>query len=152
MHAGQRRQRGLLMVVDGWTSGVLAESMARGELPTLARLVVAGSLDTEGVTMFPSVTPAATASIVTGSHPADQGIAEMSWLNPSSRQVSYFGDDVGSVLRLRPTHFARSFLVRLNGDRLLAPTLMQIGVAARPHLRVRQLPDPSSTWGSRTLL
>ena len=119
------RRRVLLMVVDGWTPSVLAAGLARRTLPTFARLAAAGILDLQCTSIFPSITPAATASIITGRHPAAHGIAGMSWLNPRDGQVSYFGDDVATVLRRGPADFLRAFLVRLNGDRLRAATLLQ---------------------------
>jgi hypothetical protein len=126
--------RVLLVVIDGCTPRILGPALARGELPCLAALAAAGSLDLECTSIFPSITPAATASIVTGRHPADHGIAGMSWLNPEEGDVSYFGDDVATVLQRGPADFLSRFLIELNGDRLRAPTIMQTaerhGIAA----------------------
>jgi predicted AlkP superfamily pyrophosphatase or phosphodiesterase len=63
----------LLIVIDAATSRVISPAIQTGQLPTMQRLAEAGSLH-ESVTMFPSITPAATASIITGHYPAGSGI------------------------------------------------------------------------------
>jgi hypothetical protein len=50
----------------------------------------------------------------------------MSWLNPTTQRISYFGDDVWTVLARGAGDFLEGFLLHLNGDRLQAPTLFQL--------------------------
>jgi hypothetical protein len=119
-------KRVLLVVIDGWTPRLFGPLLEGGELPTFAALAARGWLTLDGVSIFPSITPAATAAIVTGGYPCNHGISGMSWWNPSTGDVSYFGDDVSTVLRRGPGDFMRDFLLRLNGDRLGAPTLFEI--------------------------
>ncbi|HXW04387.1 MAG TPA: alkaline phosphatase family protein [Vicinamibacterales bacterium] len=119
-------KRVLLIVVDGCTSRILGPAIDRGELPLLGALARSGWLDLRCVSIFPSITPAATASIVTGRYPARHGIAGMSWWNPSSGQVAYYGDDVWTVLKRGPGEFLRDFLLRLNGERLRSPTMFEV--------------------------
>ena len=78
------------------------------------------------VTIFPSITPAATTSIVTGAYPAEHGIAGASWYDEARREVAYYGDDFWLIARRGFGAFLRDFLVRLNGDRLEAPTLFEL--------------------------
>ena len=80
----------------------------------------------ESVTMFPSITPAATATIITGHYPAHSGIVGASWYDEAAEKVAYFGDDFWVVAREGFRAFLRDFLVGLNGDRLKAPTLFQM--------------------------
>jgi hypothetical protein len=101
-------------------------ALRRGELPLLSQLAERGALDFNCLSIFPSVTPAATASIVTGRYPSGHGIAGMSWLNPSTQRISYFGDDVWTVLSRGIGAFVSGFLLHLNGDHLQAPTLFQL--------------------------
>lgn len=119
-------KRVLLVVVDGCTPRVLGPAMDRGDLPLLADLAARGTLALDGVSIFPSITPAATASIVTGRYPAQHGIGGMSWWDPASDHVFYFGDDVRTVLRRGIGAFLRDFLLQLNGDRLRSPTMFQL--------------------------
>lgn len=101
-------------------------ALEEGGLPTLSRLVEQGRVDWNCVSVFPSITPAATASIVTGRYPRDHGIAGMSWWNPATDDVAYYGDDVGTVLMRGAGDFVRDFLLQLNDERLRVPTLFQI--------------------------
>ena len=99
--------------------------MRAGRLPTLEGLRARGTLALDCVSIFPSITPAATASIVTGRYPHAHGIAGMSWWDPATDRVSYYGDEVWTVLQRGLGTFMRDFLLRLNGERLQAPTLFQ---------------------------
>lgn len=118
-------KRVLLVVIDGWTPRVFRSALDRGDLPTFRELANRGWLSLDCVSIFPSITPAATASIVTGEYPAGHGVSGMSWWNPSTGDVSYFGDDVWTVIQRGPGEFLRDFLLRLNGERLKALTIFQ---------------------------
>ena len=77
------------------------------------------------VSIFPSITPAATAAIITGAYPAENGIVGAAWFDKSANQVAYYGDDMWVAAREGFGTFLRDFLVRLNGDRLRVPTLFE---------------------------
>ena len=115
----------LLVVIDAATSRVVSPAIKTGQLPTMQRLVAAGCLH-ESVTIFPSITPAATASIITGQYPAASGIVGAAWFDEAAERVAYFGDDFWVVAREGFRAFLSDFLVGLNGDRLKAPTLFQL--------------------------
>ena len=91
----------------------------------MQRLVEAGTYHDASVTIFPSITPAATASIIVGGYPAETGIVGASWYDEAEEQIAYYGDDFWVVAREGFRAFLRDFLVRLNGDRLEAPTLFE---------------------------
>lgn len=65
----------LLVVIDAATPHVVCPAIRTGRLPTLQRLADAGTLHEASVSIFPSITPAATTSIITGAYPAEHGIA-----------------------------------------------------------------------------
>jgi hypothetical protein len=114
----------LLIVIDAATSRVVSPAIKTGQLPTMQRLAEAGRLH-ESVTMFPSITPAATTTIITGQYPAQSGIVGASWYDEASESVAYFGDDFWVIAREGFRAFLSDFLVGLNGNRLKAPTLFQ---------------------------
>src|SRR5215207_937761 len=76
--------------------------------------------------IFPSITPAATSSIATGAYPCEHGIAGASWYDIAREEIAYYGDDFWVIAREGVRDFLEDFLVRLNGDRLRAPTLFQM--------------------------
>jgi hypothetical protein len=116
----------LLVVVDAATPRVVCPAIRTGRLPTLQRLLEAGDMHEESVTIFPSITPAATTSIITGCYPAEHGIAGASWFDQTRQEVAYYGDDFWVIAREGFGEFIRDFLLRLNGDRLVAPTLFEL--------------------------
>jgi hypothetical protein len=114
----------LLIVIDAATPRVITPALADGRLPTLNALAARGTYQ-ESVTIFPSITPAATTSIITGHYPAATGIVGASWYDEATGQVAYYGDDFWVIAREGFRAFLRDFLVGLNGDRLKAPTLLE---------------------------
>ena len=76
--------------------------------------------------IFPSITPAATSSIATGAYPCEHGIAGASWYDSVREEVAYYGDDFWVIAKEGVRCFIEDFLLRLNGDRLKAPTMFQM--------------------------
>lgn len=116
----------LLIVIDAATPHVVCPAIRTGRLPTLQQLADAGTMHEASVSIFPSITPAATTTIATGCYPAEHGIAGAAWFDEASKEVAYYGDDFWVVAREGFGQFIRDFLLRLNGDRLHAPTLFQM--------------------------
>lgn len=115
----------LLVVIDALTSAVVAPALDEGRLPTLRALADRGQVRFDCRSIFPSITPAATSSIITGRYPCDHGIAGASWYDEERDDVAYYGDDFWTILKEGTGKFFEDFLLRLNGSRLKAPTLFQ---------------------------
>ena len=92
----------------------------------MQRLVEAGGMHQASASIFPSITPAATSSIITGAYPAEHGIAGASWYDQMTEEIAYYGDDFWVIAREGFGEFIRDFLLRLNGDRLRAPTVFEM--------------------------
>jgi hypothetical protein len=118
--------RVLLIVIDAATPRVVCPAIRTGRLPTMQRLLDAGAMHEASVTIFPSITPAATTSIITGCYPCEHGIAGASWFDEQREEIAYYGDDFWVIAREGFGEFIRDFLLRLNGDRLIAPTLFEL--------------------------
>ena len=116
----------LLVVIDGAAPRIVGPAIQTGRLPVLQRLVEAGVYFDTCTTIFPSITPAATTSIITGEYPASSGILGASWFDEASHDVAYYGDDFWVIAKQGFREFLDDFLMRLNGDRLVAPTLFEI--------------------------
>ncbi|HXG89251.1 MAG TPA: alkaline phosphatase family protein [Vicinamibacterales bacterium] len=114
----------LLIVIDAATPRVVSPAIQTGRLPTMQRLMNAGQLH-QSITMFPSITPAATTTIITGCYPAESGIIGASWYDDDHQNVAYFGDDFWVMVREGFRAFLTDFLVGLNGSRMTAPTLFE---------------------------
>ena len=116
----------LLIVVDAATPHVVCPAVRTGQLPVLHQLAEAGTMHERSISIFPSITPAATTSIATGAYPAEHGIAGASWYDEGREEVAYYGDDFWVIAREGFGQFINDFLLRLNGDRLRAPTLFEM--------------------------
>jgi hypothetical protein len=116
----------LLVVIDAASPRVVCPAIQTGQLRYLKQLADAGEMHQESTTIFPSITPAATTSIITGCYPAEHGIAGASWFDESRQEIAYYGDDFWVIAKEGFGAFLRDFLVRLNGDRLTAPTLWEL--------------------------
>jgi hypothetical protein len=116
----------LLVVIDAASPRVVCPAIQTGRLPNLKRLADAGEMHQSSTTIFPSITPAATSSIITGCYPAEHGIAGASWYDQARQEVAYYGDDFWVIAKEGFGAFVRDFLVGLNGDRLTAPTLFEL--------------------------
>ncbi len=116
----------LLVVIDAASPRVFCPAVQTGLLPNLKRLAGAGEMHQQSATIFPSITPAATSSIITGAYPAEHGIAGASWFDDARGEVAYYGDDFWVIAKEGFGAFLRDFLVRLNGDRLTAPTMFEL--------------------------
>ncbi|MGE0444797.1 MAG: alkaline phosphatase family protein [Vicinamibacterales bacterium] len=115
----------LLVVIDAASPRVVCPAVQTGRLPNLKRLADAGDMHQASTTIFPSITPAATTSIITGVYPAQHGIAGAAWYDQARGEIAYYGDDFWVIAREGFGEFLRDFLVRLNGDRLTSPTLFE---------------------------
>ena len=78
-----------------------------------------------GASVFPSITPAATAAIATGEPPAGSGIIGHSWYSRSERRVIVYGAMRETVLSTGPVKVFHNNVWRMNRDHLLAPTLFE---------------------------
>jgi hypothetical protein len=116
----------LLVVIDAATPRVVCPAIQTGRLPVMRRLSEAGAMHTASATMFPSITPAATSTIITGAYPSEHGIAGAAWFDTAKQEVAYYGDDFWIIIREGFGQFINDFLLRLNGDRMRAPTLFEM--------------------------
>ncbi|MCA9113133.1 MAG: alkaline phosphatase family protein, partial [Planctomycetaceae bacterium] len=116
----------LLVVIDALASRIIVPAMKDGKLPCLAALASRGVLRPECTSIFPSITPAATASIVTGVYPVQHDIAGAFWFDREEDSVAYYGDDFWVLVNEGVGTFFDDFLVRLDHGRLHADTLYQI--------------------------
>lgn len=119
-------KRVLFVIVDALTARVIGPAMQRGDLPTFQALAEAGAYRDECISVFPSITPAATASLVTGEYPSTTGIAGACWYDREHNEVAYHGDDAWAVWNHGVTNYFRGFLTRMNYERLRCKTLYEL--------------------------
>ncbi|MEX1041803.1 MAG: alkaline phosphatase family protein [Pirellulaceae bacterium] len=115
----------LLIVIDALASRVIRPAMEQGKLPNLQALADAGQVDWNSTAIFPSITPAATAALVTGGYPCETGIAGAYYYDQDNDHVHYYADDLGAIMRKGFSDFVEDFMIRLNRDHLRANTALR---------------------------
>ncbi len=115
----------VLVIIDALATRVVIPAMKAGRLPTLSALAQRGVLREESTAIFPSITPAATSTIVTGAYPVGHNIMGFHWYDEESEEEVYYGDDFWVVARQGFGEFFRDCVSRLNNSRMKAETIFQ---------------------------
>jgi len=116
----------LLIIVDALASRVVRPAMEAGRLPHLQQLATVGRVDWDCTAIFPSITPAATAALITGEYPCATGISGAYFYDHKNDRVHYYGDDTWPIMRRGFATFFEDFLVKLNRDQLQTETTFEL--------------------------
>jgi hypothetical protein len=115
----------LLLVLDGIRPDVLRAAIRDGEAPHLGAIAEKGEAVWNAVSVFPSITPAATAAIATGEAPARSGIVGHAWYDEDERRVVVYGAMTETVMASGPIKVFHNNVWRMNRDDLHAATLFE---------------------------
>src|SRR5215203_4097229 len=115
----------LLLVLDGIRPDVLRAAIRDGEAPHLGAIAESGEAVWDAVSVFPSITPAATAAIATGEAPARSGIVGHAWYDEHERRVVVYGAMTETVMASGPIKVFHNNVWRMNRDDLHAATLFE---------------------------
>jgi hypothetical protein len=107
-----------LIVIDGMRPVSLTHAIQTGAAPTLARLERDGYAIDRCVSSFPSLTPVATSTIVTGQTPDRHHVPSMNWWwNAEGRYVDY-GTSFPAARRNGVVSVLRDLVFRINEEHL----------------------------------
>jgi hypothetical protein len=115
----------LLLVLDGIRPDVMRAAIREGDAPTFGKLVEMGEVVWDAVSVFPSITPAATAAIVTGEPPVGSGICGHAWYNEAEDRIVVYGAMTETVITSGPLQVLHNNVWRMNRDDLYADTLFE---------------------------
>jgi hypothetical protein len=113
------------LVLDGIRPDVLRAAIRDGDAPNLGVLAERGEAVWDAVSVFPSITPAATAAIATGEAPARSGIVGHAWYEEYERRVVVYGAMRETVMASGPIRVFHNNVWRMNRDDLHAATLFE---------------------------
>ena len=116
----------ILFVIDALASEVIVPAIHDGRLPHFADLMKHGILREECISIFPSITPAALSSIITGKYPVDTAVPGDYWYDQPTNTVNYIGGDFSAIMGEGLETFLEDFLANLNDQFLKADTLFEI--------------------------
>ena len=115
----------LLIVLDGIRPDVLRAAIRDGDAPALGFLAERGEAVWDAVSVFPSITPAATAAIATGRAPEGSGILGHAWYDRDEGRMVVYGAMRDTVISTGPVKVFHNNVWRMNRDDLCAPTLFE---------------------------
>ena len=104
---------------------MLRAAIRDGDAPNLGVLAERGEAVWDAVSVFPSITPAATAAIATGEAPAKSGIVGHAWYDEYERRVVVYGAMTETVMASGPIRVFHNNVWRMNRDDLHAATLFE---------------------------
>src|ERR671916_2779085 len=123
METGDHKTKpALLLVLDGIRPDVLRAAIRDGEAPHLGAIVERGDAVWDAVSVFPSITPAATAAIATGEAPAKSGIVGHAWYDERERRGGIYGALTQTGMATRPLKVFHNKILRMNRDDPHPPT------------------------------
>ena len=117
----------ILFVIDSLHPVVLERVLSEGNAPALRFLAKHGTYMERVVSSFPTMTPVATSSMITGTWPNQHGVPGFIWYNEEIRKIVDYGATWQSVLKIGPEKILRNILIRLNEEHLnpKIPTLYE---------------------------
>jgi len=115
----------ILFVIDALASDILIPAIDDGRLPNFQALASHGILRKDCISIFPSITPAALSSIITGKYPVETEIPGDYWYDETSHTVNYIAGDFSAIMGVGLETFLEDFLINLNDRFLKAETLFE---------------------------
>ncbi|MDQ7096118.1 alkaline phosphatase family protein [Desulfosporosinus sp. PR] len=112
----------ILFVIDSLHPVVLGRILCEGNAPALCFLAQHGTYFERVVSSFPTMTPVATSTMVTGAGPDRHGIPGFIWYDGESRKVVDYGATWQSVLKMGPKNIILNLLSKLNREHLALET------------------------------
>ncbi len=106
------------IIVDGLSTQAFEQATASGRAPAFAFLKEHGSYVRESVAVFPTITPAATASLVTGEVPARHGIPGMCWYDVDEQRFVNYGQSLRSAVLEGVSQLVEDIVVHMNQHHL----------------------------------
>ena len=106
------------VVVDGMSTTAFEQATASGMAPAFAFLKERSSYVRDGVAIFPTITPAATATLVTGELPARHGIPGMCWYDRAAQRYVNYGQSPRAAMVEGVSQIVRDVLENLNSKHL----------------------------------
>ena len=117
----------ILFVVDSLHPVVLRRLIAEGNVPALRFLAKHGTYLDRVVSSFPTMTPVATSSMITGTWPDQHRVPGFIWYNEEIRKIVDYGATRHGVLKIGTEKVLRNLLIKLNEEHLstATPTLYE---------------------------
>jgi hypothetical protein len=108
----------ILVVVDALKPAMLEQAAEEGNAPVFAEILRRGTYVSECVSVFPSVTPAASASITTGATVDRHGVPSIDWYHRGERRYVDYGSSGQAVRTFGVLRTLTDTVYNMNFDHL----------------------------------
>jgi type I phosphodiesterase/nucleotide pyrophosphatase len=117
----------VLVVVDALKPAMLERAVAEGRAPLFAEILRRGVYHPDCVSVFPSVTPAAAASITTGRLPDEHGVPSICWYHRGEGRYVDYGSSAAAVRTFGVLRTITDTVYNMNFDHLSrrTPTIFE---------------------------
>lgn len=112
------QRRVVYIIVDGMGTEAFEQATASGRAPAFAFLKAQGHYVRDSVAVFPTITPAATASLITGATPAQHGIPGMCWYDRDAQRFVNYGQSPRAAVVEGISQVVRDVMLNLNAKHL----------------------------------
>jgi len=112
------KRRVVYVIVDGMGTEGFEQATSSGRAPAFAFLKSHGSYVRDSVAVFPTITPAATASLITGVTPAAHGIPGMCWYDREAQRFVNYGQSPRAAIVEGASQIVRDVMLNLNSKHL----------------------------------
>jgi hypothetical protein len=111
-------RRVVYIIIDGMSRDAFEQVTQSGRAPALSFLKAHSGYVRDAVAIFPTITPAATASLVTGAIPARHGIPGMCWYDHDAARFVNYGQSPRAAVVEGVSQVVEDFMVNLNSHHL----------------------------------
>ncbi len=114
MHRARGPRRVVYIIIDGMSTSAFEQVTASGRAPALQFLKERSSYVRDSIAVFPTITPAATSSLVTGAGPGQHGVPGMCWYDRDQQRFVNFGQSPRVAVIEGASQIVEDILVNLN--------------------------------------
>ncbi len=108
----------ILVIIDSLRPPALKKCLNDGTVPALEYLFHKGRAVFDCVSVFPTMTPTATASIATGVYPEDHQIPGFIWYHREERRIINYGATPQAIWKIGLKTVAKDLVCNLNAEHL----------------------------------
>jgi hypothetical protein len=108
----------VLVIVDALKPAMLERAVSEGRAPAFAEIMRRGTYFPDCVSVFPSVTPAAAASITTGTLPDTHGVPSICWYHRGEQRYVDYGSSGAAVRTFGVLRALTDTVYNMNFDHL----------------------------------
>ena len=116
-----------VFVIDSLHPVVLGRILSEGNAPALRFLAKQGTYFDRVISSFPTMTPVALSSMITGTWSDRHGVPGFIWYNEEIGEIVDYGATWQSIVKIGPEKVLRNLLIKLNEEHLnpQTPTLYE---------------------------